>query len=373
MSRGALVPKGAGRDGSPTVYSVAEAAGVSIATVSRVLHSPERTSPETRRQVLAAIAELNYVQRSSARSLAVGRHEAHGLILPTLDGPYFTELVVGYESAAAELGQSVVLTLVGGDVDLAGAARRLATRVDGLVVFGGSELPTSAVAALAERMPVILVAGDAPQPEIEAISTENVTSAVELTTHLFDHGRRQLLFVGDHGARDVRDRWQGFVRAHQVRWGADPADAVRVDCTESGGRRFADEFLAGRHLADGLVCANDELALAVMDRLLRHGVHIPTDLAVVGWDNIMASRYIQPGLTTVSQPVHELGALVANRLHARISGAPVNSQQALLPTSVVLRSSCGCVETPPAVGGIDRRSSNPTRPHTGAGEPSLTE
>jgi LacI family transcriptional regulator len=355
------------------VYSVAEAAGVSIATVSRVLHNPERTSPETRQQVLTAIAELNYVQRSSARSLAVGRHEAHGLILPTLDGPYFTELVVGYESAAAELGQSVVLTLAGGKDDRARAARKLATRVDGLVVFGGSELPTSAVSSLAERMPVILVAGDAPHPEIEAIGTENLTSAVELTIHLFDHGRRRLLFVGDPGARDVRDRLLGFVQAHRAQLEVEPADPILVNCTESGGRQFADAFLAGRYQADGLVCANDEVALAVMDRLQRHGVRIPDDVAVVGWDNIMASRYVRPGLTTVSQPVHELGALVANRLHARIGGATVDSQRALLPTSVVLRSSCGCVDT--ASGGR-RHLSNAEEPHlplASSSEPSPTD
>lgn len=339
------VPRGTRRSGAPTVYSVAQAAGVSIATVSRALHNPERTSPATREQVLAAVAELNYVQRSSARSLAVGRHDAHGLILPTLEGPYFAELVIGYESAAAELGQSVVLTLALGTADLARAARKLATRVDGLVMFGGTELPTAVIHTLSARMPVIVVAGE-PQGDVEAIGTENLASAVELTSHLIDHGRRRLLFVGDHGARDVRERLAGFAQVHRDRLGQEPAAPVQVAYTEAGGRRFAQDLLAGQYRADGLVCANDELALAIMDRLQRSGVRVPEDLAVVGWDNIMTARYMRPGLTTVSQPVHELGELVATRLHARIGGATVASHRTLLPTRVVLRSSCGCPETP---------------------------
>ena len=108
------------------------------------------------------------------------------------------------------------------------------------------------------------------------------------------------------------------------------------------GTELADRVLAGEVVADALVCANDELALAVMARLREGGRSVPDDLAVVGWDDVMTSRYVVPGLTTVRQPVRELGGLAAERLLARITGKAGVDDTQVLPTELVIRSSCGC-------------------------------
>jgi LacI family transcriptional regulator len=122
-----------------------------------------------------------------------------------------------------------------------------------------------------------------------------------------------------------------------------PAAApLRIALRESDGTALANRLLSGDLSADALVCANDELALAVMKRLREGGRVVPDDVAVVGWDDVMTARYVVPGLTTVRQPVRELGAGAADRLHQRITGAPVGDQPQVIPTSVVLRSSCGC-------------------------------
>ena len=190
-----------------TIYSVAELAGVSIASVSRVLQGSTAVSEKTRAKVLAAAEQLNYVPLAAARSLAVRQHEAHGLVLPELAGPYYAELLLGFESRAAEYGQSVVLLLAQGKTDLARAVRQLATRVDGLAVLGSAAIPVEAVASVRGNKPVILIAGD-ERPGVEAIGAENVHSAQELTDHLFEHGREHLLFVGDPDVSpDVRDRY----------------------------------------------------------------------------------------------------------------------------------------------------------------------
>src|SRR6476660_9063629 len=131
-----------------TIYSVAEHAGVSIATVSRVLQGAGTVSSTTTQKVLDAVEQLNYVPLGAARSLAVRHHEAHGLVLPELTGPYYSELLMGFESRAAELGQSVVLILAEGKQDLPQAVRRLATRVDGLAMLGSSAIPEDTVTAL---------------------------------------------------------------------------------------------------------------------------------------------------------------------------------------------------------------------------------
>ena len=202
-----------------TIYSVAALAGVSIASVSRVLQGSSAVSDRTRVKVLAAAEQLNYVPLGAARSLAVRHHEAHGLVLPELTGPYYSELLMGFESRAAELGQSVVLMLAGGKADLPRAVRQLAARVDGMAMLGSAAIPESAVAALQGSKPLLLIAGD-PREGVEAISAENTESARALTLHLLDHGRRRLLFVGDPGSGpDIRDRYLGFAQAHESRLG----------------------------------------------------------------------------------------------------------------------------------------------------------
>jgi LacI family transcriptional regulator len=159
---------------------------------------------------------------------------------------------------------------------------------------------------------------------------------------VLDHGRSRLLFVGDpEPAPDISERYAGFVAAHAAR-GLVAAEPVRVPFREREGAAVADRILAGELDADALVCANDELALSIMAHLQDAGLDVPGDIAVVGWDDVMTSRYVRPGMTTVRQPVHELGVLAAERLHQRVIGTPALPAPVVLQTEVVLRGSCGC-------------------------------
>jgi LacI family transcriptional regulator len=139
----------------------------------------------------------------------------------------------------------------------------------------------------------------------------------------------------------VRDRYAGFVAAHDKRRRR-AAEPVRMELRESAGTAMGDRLLSGAHAVDALVCANDELALSIMKRLREGGTRVPDDIAVVGWDDVMTARYIEPGLTTVRQPVRELGAMAADRLHARITGAAARQSTQVIPTQLVIRESCGC-------------------------------
>ena len=319
-----------------TIYSVADQAGVSIATVSRVLQGSSLVSERTTRKVLDAVAQLDYLPSGAARSLAVRHHATYGLVLPELRGPYYAELLVGFETRAADLDQSVMLVLADTKDDRDRAVRTLATRVDGIAVLG-----SDAANIGSSGKPVVVIAGHA-RAGIEAIAAENVEGARQLTEHLFRHGRTDLLFVGDtDAAPDLLERYEGFVAAHDAR-GLAAAAPVRAEFRERDGTVVAEQLLAGEFSADALVCGNDELALAVMARLTDGGVDVPTDLAIVGWDDVMAARYVRPGLTTVRQPVHELGVLAADRLHDLVSGATPSAERRVLATEVVIRSSCGC-------------------------------
>lgn len=325
--------------GRVTVYTVADRAGVSVATVSRALQAPERVRATTRARVLAAIDELDYVPHGAARSLASRRHEAHGLVLPELAGPYYAALLAGYESSAATAGCSTVVLLTDGKADVGAALRRLASNVDGIVLSGAVDVPAAAMAAVRAKVPVLGLAtrGGAG---LESFATENRASAEVLTRHVLVHGRQRLLFVGSPDvASDIGERYEGFLAAHDDRAALPP---VPAGLREHEGSRVAQLLLSGEVSADALVCANDELALAIMGRLIDAGVDVPADVAVVGWDDVMAARYVRPGLTTVAQPVRALGAQAASRMHELIQGSSALPEEHTLPTTVVIRQSCGC-------------------------------
>ena len=338
--------------GRPTVYTVGQRAGVSVATVSRVISHPERVRAETRRRVHEAIAELDYVPHSAAASLARRRFNAHGLVLPELSGTYYSDLLMGYESVASAAGQSVLLLIVDDRPDIEVSLLRLAARVDGIVLMGGVEVSASAVRAVTHKIPVIGISGAVH--DIENFVTQGSGSMTALTRHLVhDHGRRRLVFVGDPSlASDVQDRYDAFCSV--VAELGEPTQPVLARYEESDGRAVAAAYLRGEIDADALVCANDELALGILDHLNRAGVDLPGALAVTGFDDVPSARLVRPALTTVAQPVRQLAAQTAVRMCELTEDAARGTHQPpadladqhQLPTTVVLRQSCGCTTDP---------------------------
>jgi LacI family transcriptional regulator, galactose operon repressor len=167
---------------------------------------------------------------------------------------------------------------------------------------------------------------------------------------LLDHGRRRLVFAGDPDtSHDISERYAGFVDALETRGVREAQPPMRVWFEEASAPEIVARLQAGRDTVDALVCANDELALATMALLGREGVSVPDDIAIVGFDDIMASRYVAPGLTTVRQPTHGLGRWAAIRLHERIQGRTHAVQPQILPTRVMVRGSCGCAWDGPTI------------------------
>ena len=331
-----------------TIYTVADRAGVSIATVSRVLRGTAPTSPVTRRKVLQAVQELDYIPLRAARQVEVPRHQTHGLVLPGLVGPYYSELLSGFEAAAARYGQSVVLRLAHPSVDLEQSVRQVLSRVDGLVLANDT-VSDSFVRQVCRSTPTVLLARE-PVDGCDAVLVENLHAAQELTDHLLRHGRRRLVFVGDPaGSHDVTERYTGFRAAlARSRTATEASLPLLVPLVEQSAQAVVDALLDMAEPADALVCANDELAVAVMSLLSGRGVGVPDDLAVVGFDDIMTSRYVAPGLTTVLQPTYSVGRWAAIRLHERIEGRTHDVHPQVLPTRLVVRGSCGCPWSGPA-------------------------
>jgi len=321
-----------------TIYQVAQLAGVSIATVSRTLRDSELVTAATRERVRAAAKELRFTPSRLGRSLAEGRHAANGIVFPELVGPYYAEVVLGYEAAAAQLGTSVLILATNGRTDADAAVRELAGRVDGLTVMGrtvGDDLVTELAAT---GLPIVLLARD-PVPGLDTVRAQNTRTARVLAAHLTGHGHRRFVFLGDPGGSpDVAGRYRGVRKALSDEGVALPAP-VRLDGFDlEAGQRAARDLIAP---GLAVVCANDEIALGVLLAAEAAGLRVPEDLAVTGWDDLLAARFA--GLTTVRQPMRELGATAARWLDRRITEPdhPAAARRRILPTQLVVRRSCG--------------------------------
>jgi DNA-binding LacI/PurR family transcriptional regulator len=324
-----------------TIYQVARRAGVSIATVSRVLRGTAPVAEPTRAKVLAAVDELSFRPSRPARSLAEGSHAAAGIVFPDLSGPYFAEVVLGYEEVAAEQGRSVLILSTHGREAAREMVLDLAARVDGLVVLGRTVGDDVLADLVGKGLPMVLMARD-PVDGADTVTAENTRSASALTEHLVsDHGYDSVAFLGEAATSgDTSRRWQG-VRAALRTAGCDAPDQPVPCAFDVPGGRAAAERLLRRARPRALVCANDEIALGAIEAAEALGLRVPDDLAVTGWDDVMAARHARPALTTVRQPMRALGAWAAHRLDERLAGDESDPRHEVLPTQLVLRASCG--------------------------------
>ncbi len=321
-----------------TIYQVAQAAGVSIATVSRALRDSDLVTQRTRERVLAAAEELRFTPSRSARSLAEGRHAANGIVFPELVGPYYAEVVLGYEVAAAGFGSSVLILATKGRPDAVAAVRELAGRVDGMTVMGLTVGDDVVAGLAATGLPLVLLARD-PVKNVDTVRAQNARTARALAEHLVAHGHRRFVFLGDpDSSPDVAGRYQG-VQKGLAGQNMAPASLVRLPGFDlEAGQKAARRLVPQRQ---AIICANDEIALGVLLAAEAAGRRVPEDLAVTGWDDLLAARFA--GLTTVRQPMRELGATAARWLHQRINHtpAPEKARRRILPTQLVVRRSCG--------------------------------
>jgi LacI family transcriptional regulator len=322
-----------------TIRDVARHAGVSIATVSRVMRDSNTVRPDTRDRVMAAAEKLEYVPSQLGRQLAERRYAANGIVFPDLSGPYYAEVVLGYENVASELRRSVLILSTNERSDAEAAVRDMAHRCDGLVILGRT-VSDQFVEQLAARGARIVLVARPRIGDIDSINAENHDSAVALTEHLLDGGARALAFVGDPDTSpDVAERWEGLRRTAAA--GGAEVHLLPVDELDEGtGAAVATRLLEAHRsdlLPDALVCANDELALGALQRLRESGVDVPGSIQVTGWDDVMAARYA--GLTTVRQPMRELGAAAARLLDELITGVEREPRHGLLPTELVVRAS----------------------------------
>lgn len=333
-----------------TIYQVAERSGVSTATVSRVFGNGDGYTTQTEQRVFAAAAELGWLPNGSARGLANRRAGIVGLLFPDLvstgdaeeQSPLYVDQVIrGAEKAATEAGDAVLIAATRG---LSGRERALsvASKVDGLVVVARS-LPESDVTDISRRLPVVVLSTQhGRRAKVDSVGVDNHGGIRAVVEHLVGtHRYTELAFIGGPGrSPDGMERFAGYREALRTAGIAAPdkPDAEGA-FTEAGGARAVQELIGRSNRPQAIICGNDEMAvgaLGVMARLRVRGV------AITGFDDLAVARHVRPTLTTVRQPMRDIGATAVRVVLARVADPGAPRQRIVLPTELVVRHSCGC-------------------------------
>jgi LacI family transcriptional regulator len=342
--------------GPVTLYDVARLASVSTATVSRVVHGLDRVRDSTRARVLEVINQLGYVPDGAAQSLSRRQKNVIGLVgverlaplqydIESMSLLFYDEILRGVEQRIRYHNWSLMITYL--REDSSDDLRRLHTlsgKVDGLLI-GEGIVPTDQLARLAERLPVVVIAGDPAERAADVVTADNRSGSAALVTHLVeDHSRRRFFHVdGPPTAPDAKERRLALNDVLQSHPGVQLVGSHCGRFSVESGEQAGETLLTNRaELPDAVVCANDQMAIGVLQALIRGGVRVPDQLSVTGFDDIFPGSLFEPSLTTVHQPMRLLGERACARLLDRIAQPDLPTQVELLPTELVLRKSCGC-------------------------------
>ena len=330
----------------PTITDVARKAGVSIATVSRVINGNALVNEKTAARVRAVIAELNYVPRAAARILASRKTNTIGLLLPEISGAFFQPLLKGIEAGAGEAGFDLLIHTTQTPRPANTPHRPLGEHnTDGLLVFTAS-LDQKELSRLHNIVfPLVLLHQTSPKAlKIPVITIENSSGAQRIVEHLIEvHNCRRIAFL--QGPEDQEDsvwREQGYreaLRTHDIAF--DPTLVAMGGFNREIAQVAVEQWIMESVEIDAIFTGDDDSAIGVILALRQAGKRVPEDIAIVGFDDSPFSASLTPPLTTVRAPTEQVGLEAVRQLVHLIRGEGVEPQ-VILPTDLVIRQSCGC-------------------------------
>jgi LacI family transcriptional regulator len=324
---------------SATIRDVADAAGVSVATVSRVYNGIDAVAEPTRARVVAATAALDYVPHSGARSLSTRRTDTIGVILPDLHGEFFSELIRGIDLATRARGLHLLLSHSHGDpVEAMTVLRAMRTRVDAIVVMS-PYADEGVLAALGGRTPLVLLGSGGDAGGHPRFAIDNHAGAFAMTGHLLGAGYRRIAFVsGPADNIEAAQRLAGYRDALAAHGGV-PEQVAQGDFSEQSGARAAGLLLDGPR-PDAIFAGNDMMAVGCLQTVREAGLRVPDDIALAGFDDIPISRFLDPPLTTVGVPIAELGRQAVESCAEILSTGAPGASRTFTP-QLVIRASSG--------------------------------
>jgi LacI family repressor for deo operon, udp, cdd, tsx, nupC, and nupG len=327
------------------IYEVAKRAGVSTATVSRVLSRPDVVSPATRRKVIEAVERLGYTPNSAAKNLRTHRTGKLLVTVPDISNPFFSLILRGIEDTAQREGYSVLLGDTQHDEkrEEGYAAMLKRKEADGLI-FLGHRLPKEAarlVHAMAPRCaPVVNGCEFNPRLGIPSVHIDNAKAASEAMDHLFRLGHRRIgIVTGPLVSPLSRDRLRGATLRAKKEGATRDLIVMNGDFSIESGAAAGERMLVRRERPTAIFCFNDEMAIGVIQVARRRSLRVPEQLSVIGFDDIRFASYTEPPLTTIAQPMRAIGEGTVRLLVEILSGDVAMPESVTLPHTLTVRSS----------------------------------
>jgi len=329
-----------------TIADIAKAAGVSRATVSLALNDKPGVAPETRKRIKEIAKKLNYKPNAFAKGLVLQRTETLGVIVPDISSPFYAELVRGVEQEASARGYHLILCTTAGKLSKEELYLRLLEerRIDGMILMtprGDEEF----ISQIQKRgFPLVVVDRDIQAAdEVVEVIVDNLHGALTATEHLIKLGYRRIGFInGIPELQASRDRLRGYQLAlHEHKLPFRDEWICSGDFLEDGGYRCMRRLLSIKPPLEAVFIASDLMAIGALKAIKEVGKRVPDDIAIVGFDDISLAAHLDPPLTTVRQPMAEMGALACRLLLQLIEGEEVLQRKAILQTKLIVRASCG--------------------------------
>lgn len=326
-----------------TIYEVSRLAGVSLATVSRVMNNSGRVRPETREKVEAAMRELGYRPNSIAQSLASNRSNAVGVLVPELHGPFFSVMLSSIEEELRAAGKHVIITAGHSDegVEKDSIQFLVSRQCDALILHVYAVSDDYLLEQAAGPVPIALIGRDLQEMSGRCFSVDNEQGGYLATRALIELGHRELAcLAGPLWKSDAKSRLAGYRRA-LAEYGLDFDQELLAEGNyqEASGRQAMERLLRAGHPFSGLVCGNDEMAAGAIAVAREQGMTIPDDLSVIGFDNVFFTRYMHPALSTINYPIGEIGRMAARSVLLDIYGKSGLEIQNRFQPSLVRRAS----------------------------------
>ncbi|MNW31660.1 HTH-type transcriptional regulator DegA [compost metagenome] len=330
----------------PTIYDVAREAGVSIATVSKVLNHNGRISDKTRQKVTQIMEQLNYQPSMVASALTSQRTGTIGLMIPDIANPFFAEAARHFEDHAQQAGNDLVICST--DRDDAKAERYISSllrkRVDGLIIASHTGPPELISRLLTDRTPTVLFSADIRSLACHSVTIDDYQGGYEATKYLLSLGHRRLGIIAD-SLSGSRLREQGFIEA-LTQAGLQPAEPecmIQTSATLENGRTAARTMLSMPmdRRPTAIFACNDLLAIGVLQEASYVGLDVPGDLSVVGFDNTLLADICHPSLTSIAQPLRDMTRQSMQQLLDCIANPDAAKDKVLIQPELVIRQSTG--------------------------------
>jgi DNA-binding LacI/PurR family transcriptional regulator len=326
-----------------TIYDVAKKAGVSISTVSRVINNTGRISEKTKKKVLEVMEVLQYQPSVVASALTGKRTRTIGLIIPDVANPFYAEIARSVEDRGRELGFNLLMCNSDNNPDTEEMYLSLLQqkKVDGIIFGTTTKNFTVLKNLLQEKFPVALIGNDIPELMIDVVSVDDFLGGYMATSHLVSLGHKKIaIMLGRLNHASEKYRFQAYrqvLEEYGIEY--DEKLVLYTDYSIESSRRAALEILQSSQRPSAIFAYYDSLAIGVYQAAKELGLNIPDDLSVIGFDDTILATIVDPPLTTIAQPIHEMGRQVMDLLVQEIEGKKKLKQRVILPPELMIRHS----------------------------------